>query len=54
MTLDDLRGFDAAFICNSATPACAVFAVDSISFDPAPERIARLTAAWAANPVQPI
>lgn len=54
VTLDDLRGFDAAFICNSATPACAVSAVDSISFDPAPERIARLTAAWAANPVQPI
>jgi branched-subunit amino acid aminotransferase/4-amino-4-deoxychorismate lyase len=54
VTLDDLRGFDAAFICNSATPACAVSAVDSISFDSAPERIARLTAAWAANPVQPI
>jgi branched-subunit amino acid aminotransferase/4-amino-4-deoxychorismate lyase len=52
VTLNDLRGFDAAFICNSATPACAVSGIDSIAFDPAPDRIERLTSAWRNHPPQ--
>ena len=40
--LSDLAIFDAAFICNSATPACAVAAVDGHAFSPAEAMIARL------------
>lgn len=49
-----LGAFDAAFICNSATPACAVSAIDDhvLAIDPA--LIERLRTAWASNPVQPI
>jgi branched-subunit amino acid aminotransferase/4-amino-4-deoxychorismate lyase len=50
----DLGKFDAAFLCNSATPACAVAKIGDRVFAGAPDRIARLGAAWASNPVQPI
>ncbi|MDI1327390.1 MAG: aminotransferase class IV [Brevundimonas sp.] len=52
--VDDLGGFDAAFICNSATPACAVTAIGDQAFATSPAIIDRLKAAWASNPVQPI
>jgi branched-subunit amino acid aminotransferase/4-amino-4-deoxychorismate lyase len=48
----DLPGFDAAFICNSATPACAVASIDGIELGPAP--LEALNAAWASQPCQPI
>ena len=48
VTLNDLGGFDAAFLCNSATPACAISRIGHIGFSPAPERIAALEAAWLA------
>lgn len=48
----DLPGFDAAFICNSATPACAVASIDSHAFRPPPLEV--LNAAWASQPRQPI
>ncbi len=51
---DDLARFDAAFLCNSATPACAVRAIGARLFNPGPALIDRLAAAWASNPVQPI
>jgi len=50
--LDDLRGFDSAFICNSATPACAVAAIGDLAFPTSPAMIGLVRAAWASNPVQ--
>lgn len=43
-----------AFICNSATPACAVAAIDGRALEVDSALIARLRSAWAANPAQPI
>lgn len=50
----DLAWFDGAFICNSATPACAVSAIDGRPLATSAALIERLAAAWAANPAQPI
>lgn len=50
----DLAKFDGAFLCNSATPACAVAAIGERSLATSPILIDRLRAAWASNPVQPI
>lgn len=52
--VDDLADFDGAFLCNSATPACAVTAIGDHAFATSPAMIDRLAAAWASNPVQPI
>lgn len=52
--LQDLEDFDGAFLCNSATPACAVAAIGAQAFATSPEMIDRIRAAWASNPVQPI
>ena len=52
--LSDLAAFDAAFICNSATPACAVAAIDGHPFGPAEPLISRLIDAWRSNPCQAI
>ena len=48
----DLARFDAAFICNSATPACPVASIDGLELGPAPLEAVR--AAWASQPCQPI
>jgi branched-subunit amino acid aminotransferase/4-amino-4-deoxychorismate lyase len=47
--LSDLAEFDRAFICNSATPACAVTAIGDHAFNSDPTLIERLEAAWASN-----
>jgi branched-subunit amino acid aminotransferase/4-amino-4-deoxychorismate lyase len=52
--LSDLAAFDAAFICNSATPACTVAAIDEHQFGPAEPLISQLIAAWRSNPCQAI
>ena len=52
--LDDLADFDAAFICNSATSACAIAAIDGHQFAPAEALMARLIDAWRTNPCQAI
>ena len=52
--LDEVGGFDGAFICNSATPAASVTAIDQARLNTDPRMIERLEAAWMANPVQPI
>ena len=52
--LSDLADFDAAFICNSATPACAVASIDGHKFRPAEPLISQLVAAWRSNPCQAI
>ncbi|WP_372706328.1 aminotransferase class IV [Brevundimonas sp.] len=50
----DLADFEAAFICNSATPTCPVAAIDDRAFATAPALIERLHAAWASNAPKPI
>jgi len=50
--VDDLAGFDAAFICNSATPVCAAASIDSKLFATPPLEI--LKAAWSSQPCQAI
>jgi branched-subunit amino acid aminotransferase/4-amino-4-deoxychorismate lyase len=50
----DLDRFDGAFLCNSATPACAIAAIDAVKFDADPDRIERIARAWASAPLQPI
>lgn len=52
--LDDLAAFDAAFLCNSATPACAISAIGEARFDPERAPLERLRAVWAAAPMQRI
>lgn len=52
--LPDLHRFDAAFLCNSATPACAITAIGDHVFDARPDLIERLTRAWRAAALQPI
>jgi branched-subunit amino acid aminotransferase/4-amino-4-deoxychorismate lyase len=54
VTVADLDRFDTAFICNSATPACAVTAIGDQAFAASPGLIQRLEAAWASNPIQSI
>lgn len=50
----DLAGFDGAFICNSATPACPVAAIGDVVYAPDAARIARIAAAYAVAQLQPI
>lgn len=50
--VDDLARFDAAFICNSATPACAVASIDGHVFGPSP--LEALKAIWSSQPCQAI
>ncbi|WIY68016.1 aminotransferase class IV [Aquidulcibacter paucihalophilus] len=50
----DLARFDAAFLCNSATPACAIAAIGDQAFPSPAGLIERLQHAWASNPVQPL
>ena len=52
--IENLASFDGAFLCNSATPACAVAAIGDHDFATPPTLIDRLQSAWASNPVQPI
>lgn len=52
--LADLDRFEAAFICNSATPACAVTAIGDHTLTERPDLIERLTTAWRSNPIQPL
>ena len=50
----DVPTFDAAFLCNSATPACPITAIDGHAFQTSSEVIERLAAAWALSPPEPI
>jgi branched-subunit amino acid aminotransferase/4-amino-4-deoxychorismate lyase len=54
VSVTDLAGFDAVFICNSATPACAVAEIDGLALPSAPEWIARLNEIWRSQPCQAI
>ena len=50
----DLTSLDAAFLCNSATPAAAILAIGEHAFAADPALITRLTDAWASQPRQVI
>ena len=52
--LSDLRDFDHAFLCNSATPAAAIAAIGDHAFASNPDLIARLAAAWSEAPAAKI
>lgn len=52
--VDELSGFDGAFLCNSATPASPLAAIGDQTFATSPALIDRLRAAWASNPPEPI
>lgn len=52
--VEDLPRFDGAFITNSATPACAVGAIDGHTYGDAGDRVARVAAAWALAAPQPV
>lgn len=54
VSLSELADFDAAFICNSATPVCAVAEIDGQTVPSAPEWIARLGEIWRSQPCQTI
>jgi branched-subunit amino acid aminotransferase/4-amino-4-deoxychorismate lyase len=54
LRVSELARFDAAFLCNSATPACAIAAIGEHSFAMGPGLIERLQGGWVSNPVQPI
>ena len=54
VTLDDLSGFDGAFITNSATPACSVAAIGDHAFSLSTDRLASITAAWSRAEPQPV
>jgi branched-subunit amino acid aminotransferase/4-amino-4-deoxychorismate lyase len=52
--LGDLTEFDAAFLCNSATPACPIAAIGDHAFAVDAEMIDRLETAVRSQPCQPI
>lgn len=52
--LTDLDAFDAAFLCNSATPACPITTIGDHIFGGSRDRIERLASAWSSNRPQAI
>lgn len=54
VTVDDLSGFDGAFITNSATPACAVGAIGKHEFPGKPEGLIPVMTAWSMAEPQPV
>lgn len=54
VAVGEIGGFDGAFICNSATPAAPVAAIDGQAFAMDEDAIERLRRAWASNPPQAI
>ena len=52
--LSDLPRFDAAFLCNSATPAAEISAVDAHVLPGSPGAIQRIGYLWRSQPRQKI
>jgi len=52
--VSELAGFDGAFLCNSATPACPITAVDDTVFAVDPTLLTVIETAWAANNPLPL
>jgi len=51
---DEIAAFDGAFLCNSATPAGAITAIDGHAFAADPALLDRVEQAWRAAPAQTI
>ena len=54
ITLDDLGRFDAAFLCNAATPVAEIAAIGDHFFVGRADMVQRLGDAWHSQAVQPI
>nr|WP_314529016.1 aminotransferase class IV [uncultured Brevundimonas sp.] len=52
--LDEVAIFDGAFLCNAATPVCAITAIDDVVFNVDPAMLDRLERAWASQSPQVI
>lgn len=52
--LSDLPRFDAAFLCNSATPAAAIAAIDAHAFAGSDDAVQRIGDLWRSQPRQKI
>lgn len=52
--VSELAGFDGAFLCNSATPACPITAIDDTVFTVDPTLLTAIESAWAANSPLPV
>ncbi|HEY4587147.1 MAG TPA: aminotransferase class IV, partial [Brevundimonas sp.] len=52
--LADLSRFDGAFLCNSATPAAGIAAIDDHVFTGATDAVQQLNALWRSQPRQKI
>lgn len=52
--LDEISAFDAAFLCNSATPVCPITAIDDVAFANDPVLLAKVEEAWSVQAPQPI
>lgn len=50
----DLHQFDGAFLCNSATPAAEIAAIDGHPFAGAASMVERVARAWRSQPCQAI
>lgn len=52
--LSDLARFDAAFLCNSATPGAGIGAIDGHGFPPGGAALQRISDLWRSQPRQTI
>ncbi len=52
--IDDLAGFDGAFITSSTTPACAVASIGAQGFSVDPDLMRRVVGAWTLAEPQPV
>lgn len=54
ITVADFPRFDAAFLCNSATPAASIKAIDGHVFDVRSDLIDRLQSLWRTTPLETV
>lgn len=54
VSLRDISRFEAAFLCNAATPAASISAIDGYGFDAEHPMLAIIRDAWARQALQPL
>lgn len=54
VSLRDLSRFEAAFLCNAATPAGSISGIDGYGFDAEHPMLARIRDAWTRQALQPL
>ncbi len=52
VTLDEAKGFQAAFVCNSSTPACAIAAIDGVVLAGDDATLGLVRDAYASQPLE--